>query len=128
LPDRRDENPGTGEAASLPARPGRVTRLFLAAAQLLVQLGNLQFQVPDLGFQLENAADGGQRHAFAGEPDHVLDGDDLPPGVPALPATGTRGPYHAELVEAAQKRLLHFEHSGHLSHREQGQGLVLKWQ
>src|SRR5215472_16853397 len=105
------KTPPPAQQASLPARLSLFTHLGLGAAQLRPQLGDLQLQVPDLGLQLKNPADGRQCHAFAGEPDHVLHGDDLSPGVTPLPTIRTRWPHDTELVEAPQERLLYLEHA-----------------
>ena len=65
---------------------------------------------------------------LAGEPRHIPDNRDLGAGVAPLATRRPGRPHHAELIAAAQERLLDLEHLGDLANREQRQVLVLERQ
>jgi len=96
---------------------------FLEAAGQIVALPR---HLSQPALQVDDAADGGERHAFIRHGDDLLDHADLDPGVAALSAGGSLRRDNTQLIAATQERLLDRKELGDLTDRVQRNVLVFQ--
>src|SRR5579875_3573040 len=90
--------------------PGQLVPLPGGLGHLLSKLVPLPDDAGEPPFQLDDAADGGQRHALAHQDNDLLNPADVMAAVAALTARRTLRGDDLLVIDAAQQRLLYVKH------------------